>query len=222
MKAVILYLGEEKPFSEYSFLLPFISRERRERIERMAQNGDKLRSLFAELLIRFEASEQLGTDFRSLEIAKGEYGKPYIVGADNGYDFSVSHSAQAIAFAGGLARIGVDLELIRRRKMGITERFFAENEVRYIERSANSDEAFCEIWTKKEAYSKMLGKGLAAGFRSFDVTSGELDCDFYTEITNGYSFSVCTKGNSAFVNCSEVSETEFIEKLSERLDFTLR
>lgn len=221
MEAVILFLGEEKPFSEYSFLLPFISRERRERIDRTAQNGDRVRSLFAELLIRYEASEQLGADFRSLEIAKGEYGKPYIVGADNGYDFSVSHSAQAVAFAGGLARVGADIELIRRRKKGITERFFAENEVRYIERSTNSDEAFFEIWTKKEAYSKMLGKGLAAGFRSFDVTSGELDCDFYTKTTNGYAFSICSEKKLTMLNCSEMSETEFIEKLSERLDFTL-
>lgn len=221
MEAVILYLSEEKPFSEYSFLLPFISRERCERIERMAQNGDKVRSLFAELLIRYEASEQLGTDFRSLEIAKGEYGKPYIVGADNGYDFSVSHSAQAVAFAGGLARVGGDIEPIRRRKKGITERFFAENEVHYIEQSANSDEAFFEIWTKKEAYSKMLGKGLAAGFRSFDVTSGELDCNFYTKTMNGYAFSICSEEELTMPNCSEISETEFIEKLSERLDFTL-
>lgn len=220
MEAVILFLGEEKTFSEYSFLLPFISRERRERIDRTAQNGDRVRSLFAELLIRYEASEQLGEDFRSLEIAKGEYGKPYIIGAESGYDFSVSHSAQAVAFAGGLARVGADIELIRRRKMGISERFFAENEVRYIEQSTNSDEAFFEIWTKKEAYSKMLGKGLAAGFRSFDVTSGELDCDFYTKTTSGYAFSICSEKKLTMLNCSEMSETEFIDKLSERLDFT--
>ncbi len=221
MKAVILYLNEEKPFAEYSQLLPLISQERRERIARMAVNGDKVRSLFAELLIRYEASEQLGADFDSLEFGKNEFGKPFIIG-ENGYDFSVSHSGKAAAFAGAdSARVGVDVERIRRRKSGISKRFFAENEIKFIEKSETPDEAFFEIWTRKEAYSKMLGKGLAAGFNSFDVTGNELGCEFLTKITNGYAFSVCAEKNSALPDIEEMSEDKFLQKLSERLNFTL-
>ena len=221
MKAVIVYLNEEKPFAEYSQLLPLISQERRERIARMAVNGDKVRSLFAELLIRYEASEQLGTDFDSLEFGKNEFGKPFIIG-ENGYDFSVSHSGKAVAFAGAdPARVGVDVERIRRRKSGISERFFAENEIKFIEKSETPDEAFFEIWTRKEAYSKMLGKGLAAGFNSFDVTGNGLGCEFLTKITNGYAFSVCAEEISALPKIEEIYEDKFLQKLSERLNFTL-
>lgn len=224
MEAVILFLGEEKPFAEYSRLLPLISAERCERIARMAVNGDRVRSLFAELLIRYEASEQLGVDPDKLMIGKGEFGKPFIVGK-NGFDFSVSHSGQAVAFAGGAspvlgARVGVDIERIRRRKTGVSERFFTENEIKFIEKSKNSDEAFFEIWTKKEAYSKMLGKGLAAGFNSFDVTCGELGCKFCTKITHGYAFSVCSEEHFASPIITEMTEAEFLQKLSERSDFT--
>lgn len=226
MKAVILYVNEEKPFEEYSQLLPLISQERRERIARMAVNGDKVRSLFAELLIRYEASEQLGVDFDSFRFGKNEFGKPFVVGQSD-YDFSVSHSGNAVAFAGvnaahvGRVRIGLDVERIRHRKNGISERFFAENEIRFIEKSETPDEAFFEIWTKKEAYSKMLGKGLAAGFSSFDVTEGKLNCDFYTKITNGYAFSVCAEKISASLKIEELSEEKFLQKLAECLNFTL-
>ncbi len=225
MKATILYLNEEKPFAEYSQLLPLISQERQERIARMAVNGDKIRSLFAELLIRYEASEQLGADFNLLEFGKNEFGKPFIIG-ESGYDFSVSHSGKAVAFAGenadvGITRVGVDIERIRRRKSGISERFFAENEIKFIEESENPDEAFFEIWTKKEAYSKMLGKGLAAGFGSFDVTGNGLGCEFFTKITNGYAFSVCEEKISALPETEELSEEDFLQKLAERLNFTL-
>lgn len=222
MKAVILYLNEEKPFSEYSRLLPFISEERRSRIERMAVNGDKIRSLFAELLIRYEASEQLGADFNKLVFEKNSFGKPFAVGND-GYDFSVSHSAGAVAFAGGFSAAGADIERIRRRKNSVSERFFAENEINFIEKSDDPDEAFFEIWTKKEAYSKMLGKGLAAGFNSFDVTSGELCCGFYTVIKHGYAFSVCSDRPSEvtkLLKITELTEDEFLQKLSECLNFT--
>ena len=99
MKAVILFLDGKKPFAEYSRLLPLISEERCERIAQMSSNGDRVRSLFAELLIRYEASEQLGADFNSLRFEKNEFGKPFIIGR-SGYDFSVSHSGNAVAFAG--------------------------------------------------------------------------------------------------------------------------
>lgn len=220
MKAVILYLNEEKPFAEYSQLLPLISQGRQERIAKMAVNGDKIRSLFAELLIRYEVSEQLGADFNLLEFGQNEFGKPFIIGK-NGYDFSVSHSARAVAFAGVSSRIGVDIERIRRRKSGFSECFFAENEIKFIEESETPDEAFFEIWTKKEAYSKMLGKGLAAGFSSFDVTGNALDCKFFTKITNGYAFSVCEEKISALPETEELSEEKFLQKLAEFLNFTL-
>lgn len=220
MKTVILYLNEEKPFTEYSQLLPIISQERQKRIARMAVNGDKIRSLFAELLIRYEVSEQLGADFSLLEFGKNEFGKPFIVGK-SGCDFSVSHSARAVVFAGVSSRVGVDIERIRRRKSGFSERFFAENEIKFIEESENPDEAFFEIWTKKEAYSKMLGKGLAAGFGSFDVTGNGLGCEFFTKITNGYAFSVCEEKISALPEAEELSEEDFLQKLAERLNFTL-
>lgn len=231
MKAVILFLDGKKPFAEYSRLLPLISEERCERIAQMSANGDRVRSLFAELLIRYEASEQLGADFNLLRFEKNEFGKPFIIGR-SGYDFSVSHSGNAVAFAGksaarigetcvGGVRVGVDIERIRQRKSAVSGRFFAENEIKFIEESDSPDEAFFEIWTKKEAYSKMLGKGLAAGFGSFDVTGGELGCDFYTKITNGYALSVCTEEISASPKVTEISEAEFLQKLEERLNFTL-
>lgn len=221
MEAAVIFLGEEKPFSEYSRLLPFISEERRERIERMAVNGDKIRSLFAELLIRYEAFGQLGVNFKEPKIEKNAFGKPFIAGL-GGYDFSVSHSDRAVAFAGGFSAVGADIERIRPRKNSVSKRFFTENEMNFIEKSEDRDEAFFEIWTKKEAYSKMLGKGLAAGFNSFDVTDGSLDCKFQTQIMREYIFSVCLEQSEDIQpKITEISEDIFLQRLSECLNFTI-
>ena len=67
----------------------------------------------------------------------------------------------------------------------------------------------------------MLGKGLAAGFGSFDVTGNGLGCEFFTKITNGYAFSVCEEKISALPETEELSDENFLQKLAERLNFTL-
>ena len=67
----------------------------------------------------------------------------------------------------------------------------------------------------------MLGKGLAAGFSSFDVTGNGLDCEFFTKMTNGYAFSVCEEKISALPETEELSEEDFLQKLAECLNFTL-
>lgn len=216
MEAVILFFDDKKPFEEYSRYLPLVSERRRERVSRIVRDADKLRSLFAELLIREMASRQLGTAPEKLDIAVGKYGKPFITGFE-GYDFSVSHSGGAIAFAGGFSAVGVDIEQIRPRKTRLSGRFLASGEFRFIKAHDDLDETFFEVWTKKEAYSKMLGKGLAAGFGSFDVTDENLGCSFFTQKMNGYVFSVCSEENFDLLKFAEMTETEFIEKLSERL-----
>lgn len=216
MEAVILFFDDKKPFEEYSRYLPLVSEKRRKRISLIVKDADKLRSLFAEVLIREMASRQLGTAPEKLDIAVGKYGKPFITGFE-GYDFSVSHSGGAVAFAGGFSAVGADIELLRPRRVNASERFFAANELEFIKSHGNTDEAFFEIWTKKEAYSKMLGKGLAAGFGSFDVTDENIGCSFFKQKMNGYVFSVCSEENFDLLKFAEMTETEFIEKLSERL-----
>ncbi len=58
-----------------------------------------------------------------------------------------------------------DLEPSPTRGLRIAERFFAPNEIRYIKGGGD----FYEIWTRKEAYVKYTGRGIAQGLDTFSV-----------------------------------------------------
>lgn len=192
MRIKIVYADTEKPFGIYEKYLPLVSKERQERIARLHRDRAKIISLFAGLLIRKEISGQLGILPEKLAFGYGEHGKPYLLN-NNGYHFSASHSGSCIAFAGGDAPVGVDVERIREGKLKIAKRFFTDNEYGFIEKSAEPDTEFFKIWTAKEAYVKMLGVGLSEPLQSFDVLDRSLSCGFCTRLLPGYALTVCAE-----------------------------
>lgn len=182
-----------KPFRYFEKYLPLISPERQKRIERTKFEKDKINSLFAELLIRSEASQELGVKFCDISFIYGEHGKPSIAGRE-GYHFSVSHSGNIIAFASSQIPVGIDAERESRENIKIAKRFFTANEYETIMCSPERAADFCRVWTSKEAYVKMLGTGLSTSFSSFDVLDGSNGCRFYTRrIPDGYTVTACTE-----------------------------
>ena len=123
-----------------------------------------------------------GITFSSpLEIERDEHGRPF---PKDPYlrsllDLNVSHTENTIAVAlavrekdGEAPRIGIDVEIPhpRIRKLSLAERFFTENEQILLRSSMHLDEDFLHIWTRKEAYLKYLGTGLAGQMQSADTT----------------------------------------------------
>lgn len=128
-------------------------------------------------------------------IAKTEKGKPYF--SDIPYiDFSISHSENLVACSICISKdqkplIGIDCETIYKKDpMTIAERFFTENEIEIITASEDKAKAFTRLWTKKEAYLKLLGKGLSVPLSSFDVES--LPYHFETYEIMGNIFTICS------------------------------
>lgn len=202
MNVTITYADLSKPFAEYEKYLPLVSSKRRERISRFNFEKDKIISLVTELLIRYEISQQLGIPFSEIDFGYGEHGKPYILN-DRDYCFSVSHSDNCIAFAGGMFPIGIDVERVSRRNMKIAKRFFTADECKAIEKSKEPEETFYKIWTSKEAYVKMLGAGLSKSFRSFDIADKSLNCRFATKRLPEFMLTVCAEkisGDEIIIN----------------------
>lgn len=202
MNVTITYADLSKPFAEYKKYLPLVSSKRCERISRFNFEKDKIISLVTELLIRNEISQQLGISFSEIAFGYGEHGKPYILN-DRNYCFSVSHSDNCIAFAGGMFPIGIDVERVSHRNMKIAKRFFTADECKTIEESNEPEETFYKIWTSKEAYVKMLGAGLSKSFRSFDVNDKSLDCRFATKRLPEFMLTVCAEkisGDEIIIN----------------------
>ena len=68
--------------------------------------------------------------------------------------------------------LGVDIEQPRRIEPDLADRYFAADEVRRLrELPATEQElAFFRCWTRKEAYLKAIGTGIAIPLESFSVS----------------------------------------------------
>ena len=126
-------------------------------------------------LLRRLLSAYLGIEASVIQISYGHRGKPILAAshAASGLHFSVSHTRAAAIFAFGPSPLGVDIE--RRRAIqnlkALARRFLAPGEIEALRSlpATQKEEAFLTCWTRKEAYAKALGEGIAMGFRNFEV-----------------------------------------------------
>jgi 4'-phosphopantetheinyl transferase len=129
--------------------------------------------------LRTLAAAYLGAGIRPEEVkfSYGPRGKPFLAPPfdGRGLQLNLSNSNELALVGFVLSReIGVDVEFMRPMTdcEEIAERFFSESErqtLRTIPFPAKQ-EAFLNCWTRKEAYLKAVGEGLAAPLDSFDVT----------------------------------------------------
>lgn len=102
----------------------------------------------------------------ALDFARSEGGKPFFLYAPH-LHFSISHSGGFWICAFSDSPIGIDLQQIKAiRATGIARRFFHPEEIAYLD--AHPD-AFFALWTAKESYVKLTGRGVAAEFPHISV-----------------------------------------------------
>lgn len=112
-----------------------------------------------------------------LEIREANREKPRLVippGAQPVY-FNVSHSGDyAVIAVSSDAEVGVDIEQIRagRPFSDLARRFYSPGENRWLQSigSERQAEAFCRIWSVKEAVLKCEGLGLSVPTQKVEVT----------------------------------------------------
>jgi 4'-phosphopantetheinyl transferase len=115
-----------------------------------------------------------GTPPELIRFTYGPRGKPFLEGSvDLFFNLSNSDERALVGFVRG-REIGMDIEYLKPMSdcEQIAERFFSESErvvLRGIPKESK-EEAFFNCWTRKEAYLKAVGEGLAAPLDSFDVT----------------------------------------------------
>lgn len=122
---------------------------------------------------------------------KTEHGKPYL--KDSAWQFNISHSGNKVLCGIHNGAIGVDIEKPREYTDRVARRVCTDAEYAYISGDAKR---FLEVWTRKEAYAKLIGKGLAASLVTIEVASDtalheEIDgCPVKTWEENGYICSI--------------------------------
>ena len=121
----------------------------------------------------------LAVEASSLIVKIAEKGKPYLVFPDNKtcpLKFNLSHTEDiALLAVGSGQEVGIDIENRRRNSdwQGIARRFCTPEEQQALFSSGSMEqqrEAFFDLWTRKEAYIKVLGSGLALSPAQFSLT----------------------------------------------------
>lgn len=97
-------------------------------------------------------------------------GKP-VFSPEAGICFNISHSGPYAAIAFGKRALGLDIECAKRADLKMAKRFFKEEEYEHLAglEQGEREDAFCKIWTGKEAILKATGTGLSVPLNSFSV-----------------------------------------------------
>lgn len=130
------------------------------------------RGLLRLVLAGYLGAEAEQVTFRPSARDKPELGPPY---SDSDIGFNVSHAngVSLLAFSRGRS-LGVDVERVRPDLDidSIARRFFSAHEQRELATLDRLERrvAFFRCWTRKEAYIKATGEGLALPLNQFDVS----------------------------------------------------
>lgn len=152
MRYIIFDHMQECSEQEVARLLPLVSEQRREQALRYKHLMGRYCCLKS-----YELLQELLGDRCKPVFVYNSYGQPQL---DKGPYFSISHCKAGIAVAVSDRPVGVDIEAIRQAKSGLIAKTMNAEEQAMIARAADADKMFTQLWTRKEAYLKMIGTGI--------------------------------------------------------------
>lgn len=147
---------------------------RQEKITRVRHRKDKHRSLGAGIALDY-ALKRYGLKEMDMEYAFGEWGKPSLRDYPD-IHFSLSHSGDYAICSIGDVPVGNDIEHVRGGRLKVADRFFAPEELTFLYAVQDEEEItqrLFRIWTMKESFLKVTGKGISLPLRDFAVMVDE-------------------------------------------------
>jgi 4'-phosphopantetheinyl transferase len=169
----------------------------------------KMQSLGVGLLLQL-ACKEAGLDGADEHIAYGENGKPFLVDFPD-VQFNLSHSGERVMAVISPFEVGCDVEIIKGDRGRLAERFFKPEESAWIksfESLEAQSEAFYRLWTLKECYMKVTGRGMSLMPDMFALHVDESEnISLYHEgerseyafrevdLHDGYRYAYCIKNN---------------------------
>lgn len=186
-------LKDAGAFEKY---LSKVNEQRRAKVLRCKNEEDKKRTLLAGYLLAI-ALENAGYAYENLAFARTTEGKPYVEDYPE-ICFSLSHSGRYAVCLISDQNVGADVEY-KNRKLLLSENdskllsvikgSFSEEELADYQNTPKElqTEFFLRMWTRKEAVSKAVGKGLAMDFSKIcvpdeNVLSFWLDEEHYISV----------------------------------------
>ena len=173
-----------------------VNEQRRTKVLRCKNEEDKKRTLLAGYLLSI-GLENLGYTYENLEFTSTTAGKPYVVDHPE-ICFSLSHSGKYAVCLVSDHNVGVDVEYKNRKLLlsgndskllSVIKSSFSDEEFADYQNTPKElqTEFFLRMWTRKEAVSKAVGKGLAMDFSKIcvsdeSVLSFWLDEEYYISV----------------------------------------
>lgn len=150
-----------------------LSADERERAGSLPSSSHRRRFVVARAMLRQLLGHYLDQEPGAVVFARGAHGKPFL--PEGGLHFNVSHTQGLALYAiASACEVGVDVEWMRPQVAHeqIAARFFSPEEQEMLAHVPAEERrtAFYHIWTRKEAYLKARGDGLAAGLGAFAVS----------------------------------------------------
>lgn len=176
-----------------------LSQDERERAARFRFRRDEERFVIAHGRLRTVLGRYLGVPGQELRFQNEPKGKPSLADAVSDIRFNLAHSAELALFAVTRGNdVGVDIERVRPgiSLEKIAERFFSAREAAELHSLPREERqaAFFRCWTRKEAFLKALGEGLAFGVTRFTAPEGALWTLRDLDPTPGYAGAVAVRG----------------------------
>ena len=172
-EGIHLWICKDLHSSRLDGVLELLEPDEQKRARAYRFDNDRRRYLGSALLQRSVLAHYLSCSLRDLSFSRNEWGKPSLEGNDHGIEFNISrsHEVALLAVSGG-STVGVDVEYAAGCHPGAmaVATQFSGPERRYIETASNPPQALFEIWARKEAYIKGIGRGLSHPLHEFDVT----------------------------------------------------
>ena len=105
-------------------------------------------------------------------IQYNDFGKPFI---NDDVDFSISYS-NSMTVLGFIKKgwVGVDIEFIKPIDCLVYKEYFTLKEWEFLTHNSYTATAFFQLWTRKEAVVKAIGKGIFLDFNVIDVLEDKI------------------------------------------------
>ena len=169
----------------------------------------KMQSLGVGLLLR-QACVDAGLGLADAHVAYGENGKPYLTDFPE-VQFNLSHSGERVMCVLSPFETGCDVETIKGDRGRLAERFFMPEEsawIKHFETLEKQSDAFYRLWTLKECYMKVTGRGMSLMPDKFSLNVDEngnislfhegnrMEYAFREiDLHDGYRYAYCIKNN---------------------------
>jgi 4'-phosphopantetheinyl transferase len=166
-KVIEVWLGTLVKETDNNNLWPLLSKAEQNKASLIKSDIQRVQYIEVRAKLRWVLASFINIKPQQLIFALEKHGKPYLPEYSD-YHFNISHSGDQLAIA--VAKhcpLGVDIEQWKRKAdfEALVKRCFATEEQLYWQALADEHKKreFYRFWTRKEAFVKATGRGIALG-----------------------------------------------------------